>query len=252
MMGLLRRLLGRKRRTSAEMLENLRRKGACIGEDVHVYSPSHTIIDSTCAYLLTIGDHVGIASGAKILTHDYAWSAMKGYASDSIVPGAILGAQSEVTIGNHVFIGMNAIITCGVHIGDHVVIGAGSVVTKDCPSGGVYAGNPARLICSMEEFYRKRSSRQFEEAKALAIRYRERFDAEPPVEVFAEYFMLFATRQEAEQVPAFKRQMALMGNYEQTCAYMDVHPPVYPGYPAFLQACYEENGVIARDGEAAR
>ena len=108
-----------------------------------------------------------ISEGVKILNHDYAWSVLKRYSSEEIVAGNILGAWSPVEIGSNVFIGMNAIITRGVKIGDNVVIGAGSVVTKDCPSDGIYAGNPARRIMSTAEFYRKRESMQFEEGPSV-------------------------------------------------------------------------------------
>ena len=52
----------------------------------------------------------------------------------------------EVTIGDNVWIGGNAVICPGVHIGNNVVIGAGSVVTTDIPDWYVAAGNPCRLI----------------------------------------------------------------------------------------------------------
>ena len=43
----------------------------------------------------------------------------------------------------------------GVTIGDGAVVGAGSVVTKDVPANTIVAGNPARVICSLEEFIAK-------------------------------------------------------------------------------------------------
>ena len=57
--------------------------------------------------------------------------------------------------GNNVFIGADSIVLCNTRIGDNVIIGAGSVVTKDVPSNSVYAGNPARFICSFEEYQQK-------------------------------------------------------------------------------------------------
>ena len=56
-----------------------------------------------------------------------------------------------VVIGNHVFIGQNAIILPGVTIGDDVIIGAGSVMTKDITSGSGVAGNPAKCIGKTNE-----------------------------------------------------------------------------------------------------
>ena len=229
-----------KKKMATSMLDDLREKGAKIGEDILIYSPRTTMIDSTCAYLLSIGDHVRITNGVRILTHDYAWSAAKGYASDAVMAGAILGAQSPVTIGSHVFIGMDAVITRGVTIGDHVIIGAGSVVTKDCASNSVYAGNPARRICSMEEFWHKRKAAQFQEAKVVAQHYRERFSKNPPQEVFNEYFPLFCTREEAEKVEVFRQQMGRMDTMAETQAYMDANPPMFNGYEAFLAACLND------------
>jgi acetyltransferase-like isoleucine patch superfamily enzyme len=43
-------------------------------------------------------------------------------------------------------IGSNATIICGVTIGENALVGAGSVVTKDVPPYTVVAGNPAKLI----------------------------------------------------------------------------------------------------------
>jgi maltose O-acetyltransferase len=52
----------------------------------------------------------------------------------------------DVRIGDGSWLGARAMVMPGVTIGDGVVIAAGAVVTKDCESGGVYAGVPARRI----------------------------------------------------------------------------------------------------------
>jgi maltose O-acetyltransferase len=51
-----------------------------------------------------------------------------------------------ITIGNNVWIGGGSIICPGVSLGDNVVVGAGSVVTKSFPKDVVIAGNPAKVI----------------------------------------------------------------------------------------------------------
>jgi maltose O-acetyltransferase len=56
-----------------------------------------------------------------------------------------------VTVGNNVWIGGSAVILPGVTIGDNVTIGAGSVVTHDIPSNVVAAGNPCKVIRSLEK-----------------------------------------------------------------------------------------------------
>lgn len=55
-----------------------------------------------------------------------------------------------VTIGEDVWIGGGAIVLPGVTIGDRAVVGAGSVVTKDVAPLTVVAGNPARVIRTIE------------------------------------------------------------------------------------------------------
>lgn len=231
---LLRILLLRERADSDRFVSYLRRAGAQVGECVRFYAPSKTHVDVSCPWLLSIGGNVNIAQGVTILTHDYSWAVMKRLPGSE---GAIYGAQSPVKIGNNVFIGMNAIITRGVCVGDNVVIGAGSVVTKDCESNSVYAGNPARKIMTMEEFREKRRERQFREAKALVLTYRERFHKEPPMEVFTEYFPLFSTAEAASRIPAFRRQMETGGNYDTCFAHMRNTPPMFDSYEAFLEAC---------------
>lgn len=54
--------------------------------------------------------------------------------------------HAPILIGNHVWIGTNAIILKGVHIGDGAVVGAGSVVTNDVPAHSLVAGNPAKVV----------------------------------------------------------------------------------------------------------
>jgi acetyltransferase-like isoleucine patch superfamily enzyme len=52
----------------------------------------------------------------------------------------------NVIIGNNVWLGARSTILPGVTVGDGCVIAAGAVVTRDCESGGIYAGVPARRI----------------------------------------------------------------------------------------------------------
>ena len=54
--------------------------------------------------------------------------------------------DADVTIGSHVWIGMNSIILKGVSIGDGAIIAAGSVVVRDVPAGCIAAGVPAKVV----------------------------------------------------------------------------------------------------------
>jgi acetyltransferase-like isoleucine patch superfamily enzyme len=48
-------------------------------------------------------------------------------------------------------IGTSATILCGVTVGENAVVGAGSVVTRDVPPNAIVAGNPARVLRTLEE-----------------------------------------------------------------------------------------------------
>lgn len=62
-----------------------------------------------------------------------------------------LESGAPVSIGNDVWVGGRAIILPGVAIGARSVIGAGSIVTKDVPAGVFAAGNPCRVIHTIDE-----------------------------------------------------------------------------------------------------
>ena len=63
-----------------------------------------------------------------------------------------LEAAKPVTIGDNCWIASSVTICGGVTIGDGCVIAAGSVVTKDIPAGMFAAGNPCRVITSVDEY----------------------------------------------------------------------------------------------------
>jgi acetyltransferase-like isoleucine patch superfamily enzyme len=71
-------------------------------------------------------------------------------------------SKGNVTIGNDVWIGQEALIMSGVNIGDGAVIGARAVVSRDVPPYAIVAGNPARIVRMRFE------PRQIERLLALA------------------------------------------------------------------------------------
>jgi acetyltransferase-like isoleucine patch superfamily enzyme len=96
-----------------------------------------TVIDGTGG--LTIGKGCDISSGVHIYTH----SSARRCVSARAVP---VVDTSPVEIGDHVFIGANAVVSMGVTIGSHAVVGAGAVVTRDVPPYTVVVGVPARPV----------------------------------------------------------------------------------------------------------
>jgi len=60
------------------------------------------------------------------------------------------GASEPIVVGSGSWVGAGSTILPGVTIGQGCVIAAGSVVTRDCQEGGLYAGNPARLVRELD------------------------------------------------------------------------------------------------------
>lgn len=54
--------------------------------------------------------------------------------------------SKPIKIGNHAWIGAEAMILKGIEIGEGAIVGARSVVTKDVPPYTVVAGNPAKIV----------------------------------------------------------------------------------------------------------
>ena len=116
--------------------------GLTVGK--HFQMKDGCILDPGHVFLITIGDNVTFAPRVHILAHDASTKEFIGYTK--IAP---------VKIGNNVFIGANSTVLMGVNIGNNVIVGANSLVCKDIPDGCVCAGNPARVICSTEEYIEK-------------------------------------------------------------------------------------------------
>ena len=112
-------------------------------------------IDRMFPWLIEIGEECLISTNVMILAHDVSPAVTNGYTK-----------MGRVSIGDHVFIGQGSTILCGVSIGDNVIIGAKSLVNRDIPSNTVYAGNPARYICTFEE-YREKRAKELERVPVL-------------------------------------------------------------------------------------
>jgi acetyltransferase-like isoleucine patch superfamily enzyme len=48
-------------------------------------------------------------------------------------------------------IGSSSTLLCGVTVGEHAIVGAGSVVTRDVPAYCIVAGNPARVLRTIDK-----------------------------------------------------------------------------------------------------
>lgn len=125
--------------------------GVRVGENVRFYGISRDMFGSE-PWMIKIGNNVHITAGTAFVTHDGGTLILRR-------DNPSLEWTAPIEIGDDVYIGIRCIILPNVRIGTRCVIGAGSVVTKDTEDNKVYAGNPARLICTTDEYLSKMKSK---------------------------------------------------------------------------------------------
>lgn len=60
-------------------------------------------------------------------------------------------SYAPIVVEDDVWVGANAVITCGVTVGRGSIVGAGAVVTHDVPPYSIVGGVPARIIGNREK-----------------------------------------------------------------------------------------------------
>lgn len=147
--------------TALDIADKYRKRGMQIGQGTYIYGnvvfgmgldgPDPIVIGNNC-----------ILTGCTVLGHD---------ASTNKYLGIKYSIRKPVVIEDNCFIGYGAIVLMGVTIGHDSIVGAGSVVTSDVPERSVVAGNPARVICTLDRLVEKRQQ--------LAIEHPEYFRDKP-------------------------------------------------------------------------
>lgn len=110
-----------------------------------------------CSGEIKMGDYCLISPGVRISAAesiqigDNCMFAANVYISDSDWHGVYnrirpFRCTKPLVIANNVWLGERVIVCKGVTIGENAIVGAGSVVTKDIPANSIAAGNPARVI----------------------------------------------------------------------------------------------------------
>lgn len=117
-------------------------------------------------YLITIGNHVQITKGVAIHTHG----------GGNVIRRQIADFDSfgKVVIKDWAYIGAHAQIMPGVTIGEGSIVAAGSVVTKSVPDGMVVGGNPAKILCSVDD-YLQRNLKYNLKTKGRSIKDKKRY-----------------------------------------------------------------------------
>ena len=116
-----------------------------ISSDVYIDSFKH----------IELGNDIVISKKVTFLTHDY--SITTAYTAVEKKPKKDIQIMGRIKIGNNVFIGLGTTILPGTIVGNNVIIGARSVIKGNIPSNVVVAGNPAKVIMTMNDYLERKS-----------------------------------------------------------------------------------------------
>ena len=212
---------------AAERLEDLRKQGMKIGKGTVLFSDDVTI-DTQRPWMVEIGEYCKITQGVVILQHDYSRSVLRR------VYGEVIGESQKTVIGDNVFIGVNSIILMGSQIGDNVIIGAGSVVSGNIPNNVVVAGNPAKVLCNLDEYYQKRKELCLSEAVDTYISFRECYHRSPTLKEMGAFWQLFMEK-DLSRIEEEEVFVNLSGDEREEIlrAWLNSKEEVFPNYEAF-------------------
>jgi acetyltransferase-like isoleucine patch superfamily enzyme len=226
---MLRRLKKLMSVTSTKRYVNyLRDSGVIVGENTSFLSPIRSTVDIGRAAFIKIGSNCVICSGVSIIAHDYSWSILRKSHGEIIPTGG-----GTIEIGDNCFIGSNSVILRNVKIGDNVIVGAGSVVSKSIESNTVCAGNPAKVIMTIDDYYQKRKEKLLDEARMNAMTILEAKGKLPTINDMGNFTVLFLPRT-PENINHYIRKTRLgddSSEFEKTFLQTK---PMFSSYEAFL------------------
>jgi len=114
-------------------------KNASVGKRCKV--SSHTFVCEG----VTIEDNVFVGHGVMFINDSYP----RATANGALQTEADWKVERTV-VRKGASIGSGATILSNLTIGENAIVGAGSVVTKDVPANSIVAGNPAKVLRSIE------------------------------------------------------------------------------------------------------
>lgn len=209
----------------------LRKKGVQVGEGTIVFNSKDIQIDYSRPELLKIGSNVFLHKGTTILTHDWAsFCFVNKY--NEFIP-----SHGKVIIGNNVWLGENVTILKGVSIGDNVIIGYGSIVTKSIPANSVAVGAPAKVICTIDEYFEKRKKEYLKECVDFA-RCIKAAGREPQIEDFYDDYVLFVDGSNYKDYPYSYHHVF---NEKQFAQWKSNHKKQFNELQDFLNYAFKQN-----------
>ena len=215
------------KRSSQSYINFIRSKGVKIGDHCRIVNPRLFGIDLQRAHLITIGNYVTFNQYNRLICHDGVAQLFRQKFHD------YLPSNGHITIGNNVQFGQNVTVLKGVTIGDNCFIGFGATVTHDIPANSVAVGTPARVICSIDEYYERRKKEALQESFEFARGIVERYHRRPVPEDFRESFVWFVSAKDMDKYPKipFKHQLGPAYNH-----YKAHHVAKFASFDEFLKA----------------
>lgn len=119
-------------------------KGLKVGKNVRFVEVPQF---GTEPFLIEIGDGAIFSNNVRFVNHDGGQNALHFFEKYKDVR-----TFGRIKIGKECLLGVDTLIMPGVEMGDNCVLGAGSILTVSTPPGTVWAGVPARYICTIEEY----------------------------------------------------------------------------------------------------
>ena len=181
-------------------------------------------------FLLSIGDNTVITKGVTILMHDYSKHVIR------MVTGENIGGKAPVSIGKNCFIGVHATILMGSCIGDNCIIGANAVVKGNIPNNSVVAGNPGRIICTLEEHIERRRKRVLEEAVSVAKAIVENTGKRPTIKQMGNGFAWLYMERSEKTIQENPWMFELSSdNRENVIQTFLASKPIFDSFESFLE-----------------
>lgn len=129
----------------------------------------------------------------------------------------------------------------GAKIGDNVIIGAGSVVSGTIPSNCIAAGNPAKVIRTLDEHYKIRKEKYINEAKENALCFKEKNGRFPTVKEMESFFPIYLKR-DRNLLKKHNILTKLSGDDEDDIIEKWLaSKPIFESYDKFIGFCEENN-----------
>ena len=225
------------KRSSQSYINFIRSKGVKIGDHCRIVNPRLFGIDLQRAHLITIGNYVTFNQYNQLICHDGVAQLFRQKFHD------YLPSNGHITIGNNVQFGRNVTVLKGVTIGDNCFIGFGATVTHDIPANSIAVGTPAKVICTIDEYYERRKKEALQESFEFAKGIAERYHRRPVPEDFKESFVWFVSGKDMDKYPKIPFKHQLGPAYDHYKAH---HVAKFASFDEFLAAAEIDKNTLLK------